>query len=127
MVQVTYKRYIFNFHKRTSLQRGYFLLQGCHATGSSPVIDTYFSVPKLLVITGYDFAENTRISIDAYLDVALIDLPWDPNLAVKGSDEYNDLVDVFNNQVGFGLCLGCLLSFRCVLLSSSAGLRLTSV
>ena len=63
-------------------------------------------VPNLLVITGYDFTENSRISIDAHLDVALIDLPWNPNLAVEGSQEYNDLVDVFNNQVGFGFCSG---------------------
>jgi len=49
-------------------------------------------------------AENSRISIDGHLDVALIDLPWDPNLAVEGPNEYNDLVDVFKNQVGFGFC-----------------------
>ena len=61
-------------------------------------------VPKLLVTTGYDFAENSRIPIDARLEVALIDLPWHPDLAVEGSEEYNDLVDVFNNQVGFGFC-----------------------
>lgn len=60
----------------------------------------------LLVTTGYDFAENSRIPIDAYLDVVLIDLPWDPNFAIEGSNEHNDLVDVFKYQVCFWILSG---------------------
>lgn len=51
------------------------------------------------------FADNSRISIGAYLNVVLVDLPWDPNFAVEGSNEYDSLVEQFNNQVGFVFCL----------------------
>lgn len=43
------------------------------------------------------------------MNVALLDLPWDPNLAVEGSNEYNKLVEEFNEQVGFIFFFTCLI------------------
>ncbi|KAL9953519.1 hypothetical protein ACROYT_G040944 [Oculina patagonica] len=44
--------------------------------------------------------DNSRISIDAYLNVVLMDLPWNPDLADEGSKEYKSLVEDFDNQMG---------------------------
>ena len=38
---------------------------------------------------------------DVYMNVVLLDLPWQSNLAVEGSNEYNKLVEEFKDQVGF--------------------------
>ena len=34
------------------------------------------------------------------MNVVLLDLPWQSNLAVEGSNEYNKLVEEFKEQVG---------------------------
>ena len=49
--------------------------------------------------TSHDFADNSWIPIDAYLDVVLKDLPWRSNLTSNQSIEYKNLVKEFNDTV----------------------------
>lgn len=38
-----------------------------------------------------------------------MDLTWDPNLAIEESNEYKNLVEEFDDKVGFNNCFLCLL------------------
>lgn len=47
----------------------------------------------------YDFSDNCRIPIDVIFNIVLLDLPWEPNLVDTESDEHEELIVQFTNQV----------------------------